>query len=307
MSRRGFTLVELLVVIAIIGVLVALLLPAVQAAREAARRSSCSNNLRQVALAMHNFHDTHGCLPPGNVQGTTARPPHTRFGIALGTEHGWSIFVLPFMEGSSLYNGYRWDKSWDATENLPVVRQHVQTFICPSAPGNKRVDVDNKNAACGDYGVLNEIRSQVKLFDAGWIDAQSRYAPEGMMLANQLSTFAQCTDGLSSTVWLVEDAGRPLVYNRRRTQMTGTTTGGGWADSQNSFALEGYKPDCSADQDNCAINCCNRNEIFAFHPAGTNAALGDASVRFLARDTELRVVARLVTRAAGEVVEVPGN
>jgi prepilin-type N-terminal cleavage/methylation domain-containing protein len=307
MSRRGFTLVELLVVIAIIGVLVALLLPAVQAAREAARRSSCANNLRQIALGLHNFHDAHGFLPPGNVQGNTLREPHTRLGIALGTEHGWGVFVLPYLENSSLYSQYRWDKSWNATENLPVVRQHLTTFACPSSPGGKRVDSNNKSAACGDYGVLNEIRSQVKLFEAGWIDAESRYAPQGMMLANELSRYAQCTDGLSNTMWLVEDAGRPLVYNSRRTQVTGNTSGAGWADPQNSFSLEGYKPDCSDDQHNCAINCCNRNEIFAFHPSGTNAALGDASVRFLAKETELRVVARLITRAGGEIVQLPGN
>lgn len=305
MHRRGFTLVELLVVIAIIGVLVALLLPAVQAAREAARRIKCSSQLRQVGLAMHNFHDTHGCLPPGNVQGASLTPAHAKFSIATGTEHGWGVFLLPFVEQQNLYEPYRWDRSWDATENLPVVRQHVAVYLCPSSAGGKRVDMGNKQAACGDYGVLNEIRSQVKLFDAGYIDAESRYAPHGMMLANQLQRFSDCTDGLSSTMWLVEDAARPIVHDARRSVLSGATSGAGWADSDNSFALEGYLPDCSADQANCAVNCCNRNEIYAFHPAGSNVGIGDGSVRFLAKDIELRIVARLVTRAGGEIVQAP--
>src|SRR3954447_15007821 len=97
-SRRGFTLIELLVVIAIIGVLIALLLPAVQAAREAARRAQCTNNLKQIALAMHNYHDTVGSFPPGGISGGDPN------GWWSGGWWPWTVFILPAMEQGTLYN-----------------------------------------------------------------------------------------------------------------------------------------------------------------------------------------------------------
>ena len=111
-QRRGFTLVELLVVIAIIGVLVALLLPAVQYAREAARRVQCASNLRQIGIGIHNFHDVMKVAPPGGVTGNVLKDPHTRFSIPAGLNHGWAVFVLPFMEGQPFAQHYRLDKDW---------------------------------------------------------------------------------------------------------------------------------------------------------------------------------------------------
>src|SRR6478735_3653731 len=103
--RRAFTLVELLVVIAIIGVLVALLLPAVQSAREAARRMQCSNNLRQIGLGLHNFHDTNGCLPAGAITSST-KPPGVKFSVPNNKLHGWAIFIYPQIEQKALYDQY---------------------------------------------------------------------------------------------------------------------------------------------------------------------------------------------------------
>src|SRR5687768_14877758 len=105
-SRKAFTLVELLVVIAIIGILIALLLPAVQAAREASRRSQCSNNLKQIGLGLHNFHDVRGYLPPGGLNGATVTPAHKQLNIPANLNHAWSVFILPYIEQDALWDQY---------------------------------------------------------------------------------------------------------------------------------------------------------------------------------------------------------
>ena len=132
--RSGFTLVELLVVIAIIGVLVALLLPAVQFAREAARRVQCSNNLRQIGIGIHNFHDAMKMAPPGAVSGASVREPHTRFSIPTGVEHGWAVFLLPFAENKPIADKYQWNFDWRAPENAVARETRVPIFQCPSTP-----------------------------------------------------------------------------------------------------------------------------------------------------------------------------
>src|SRR5687767_9775604 len=144
-SSRGFTLVELLVVIAIIGILVALLLPAVQAAREAARRSSCQNNAKQIGLALHSYHSTYGCLPPGwwGFERSTGRPD------AEGTPGwGWASTILPFVEQANLATGV-------IRSNLPIADQAnaaprviaLPVFRCPSDVGSPTFDLDNEDGS----------------------------------------------------------------------------------------------------------------------------------------------------------------
>ncbi len=154
-SRSGFTLVELLVVIAIIGVLIALLLPAVQAAREAARRTECSNNLKQMALAVHNFHDTYGRLPPGG--GNDNRPfghsgMWTRDSIVsapdwirYGAGSSWFMYIMPFMEMGTVTHEWKFGtpeaSSMYAPGNRAVVADlHTAMFICPSTPCPRQAD-----------------------------------------------------------------------------------------------------------------------------------------------------------------------
>ncbi len=128
---RGFTLVELLVVIAIIGILVALLLPAIQAAREAARRTECTNNVKQLGIALHNYHDTHGRFPPSGILYGDAPVPHV-----LPYHHTWLVMILPFIEEGSLYDQV--DKNWPIYKDVngqpqPIVSTKVDTLLCPSA------------------------------------------------------------------------------------------------------------------------------------------------------------------------------
>ncbi len=142
MKRRlkfGFTLVELLVVIAIIGVLVGLLLPAVQAAREAARRMQCSNNLKQLGLALHNYESTHRTFPPAGIDSNSM---------------AWSIMILPFLEQNNLHSQFNFDQgAWNANNRIGVVQNvFIPVYQCPSAPENSKFSVFNTTAA----GNLNE-------------------------------------------------------------------------------------------------------------------------------------------------------
>jgi len=138
--QRGFTLVELLVVIAIIGVMVGLLLPAVQAAREAARRMSCSNNLKQIGLALHNYHDTYRGLPPGYIN----NPPALAGPVAgNNSQWAWGAFLLPFMEQSPLFEQLQVGQinlsaaltAGGPFDKTAIVNKPVDAFICPSDPG----------------------------------------------------------------------------------------------------------------------------------------------------------------------------
>lgn len=140
--RSGFTLVELLVVIAIIGILVGLLLPAVQAAREAARRMSCSNNLRQIGIALHNYHDTFQKFPPQAVWGQGAGPTYT-----LPYHHTWNVMILPFIEQNPLYESI--DKRLPIW-GQPAVSVTVPTFRCPSDSGRWEVS-ETSNIAVTNY------------------------------------------------------------------------------------------------------------------------------------------------------------
>jgi len=137
-KKSGSTLVELLVVIAIIGVLVGLLLPAVQQAREASRRSSCQNNLRQIGLGIHNHHDVKRYLP------SSARPS-----AASTVRAGSLIFLLPFIDQKGLYDRYDLNVTWSDQANLPVTSKRIATYECPSAPRNNNLLDHNPDGWAG--------------------------------------------------------------------------------------------------------------------------------------------------------------
>lgn len=135
-QNRGFTLIELLVVIAIIAILIALLLPAVQQAREAARRSTCKNNMKQIALAMHNYHETHGIFPPGAIATTTTSTAYDVWGDAGSTTeaalHGtsWVVQILPFVDQAAVYNN--WNFNTNVIGNRATAETNLPVFYCPT-------------------------------------------------------------------------------------------------------------------------------------------------------------------------------
>ncbi len=182
---RGMTLVELLVVLAIIGILMALLLPAVQAAREAARRASCSNNLRQIGIGLHNYHDVAGRFPPGGIEPRTPANPH-------GRQLAWSVFLLPQIEQMPLYDQLDTGKAFDDPVNAEAAATVLPIYICPSAPQFERLI--SGRGPCRYGGIYGERITG------------PNQPPKGVMLYDMSFRIADISDGTSSTLIIAEDS-----------------------------------------------------------------------------------------------------
>src|SRR5262245_6321369 len=238
--RCGFTLIELLVVIAIIAILIGLLLPAVQRIREAANRMCCANKLRQIGLALHNFHDAQGNFPPGAEGPLTPAFPQ----YAGLKHHALGTYLLPYLEQDALFRQYDWKVSWFDPPNQPVVNTQLRSWQCPTAPANRTVDgsiptvapppadLFTGTAACGDYAGMGVI--DAGLVPTGFIDPPSgprdeRGHFEGAFTINDTRRLAQFSDGPSQTILVAECAGRPQLWQGRRKIPDKWLTGGPWA------------------------------------------------------------------------------
>ncbi len=292
----AFTLVELLVVVAIIGTLIALLLPAVQKVREAANRTTCTNNLKNAGLALHHFENANGRFPPGEVNG-----PYPPAGVLTRASHGCWPFLLPYLEQQSLFQLYRWDLNWDAPANQPVVTTQLKVLQCPSAAPD-RVGSEFSGqpglGACTDYAPLGSVSSS--LAAKGLIDAVGNYF--GALPTNFMARFSDIPDGASQTLMVTEQAGRPQLWRAGRAIADGFSPGGPWASPTNTLGVFGSTADGVTVPGPCAINCTNYTNIYSFHPGGANGLFVDGSVHFLNAAIDIRILARLVTRAGGETV-----
>jgi prepilin-type N-terminal cleavage/methylation domain-containing protein/prepilin-type processing-associated H-X9-DG protein len=292
-SRRGFTLIELLVVIAIIGVLIALLLPAVQKVREAANRMSCSNNLKQMGLALHNYHDPNGCFPPGQTDN------HPR-------KHIWTPWILPYIEQDNLLRGYHFDVHFYYPENQDVIKQTIKIMLCPSAPVRLHVTYDDRpvgfvwETALSDYGALGNVD---EMLAPDIIPGPIPPKPNGAWGVDMSFRLADFTDGTSTTIMVTELAGRPTHYIRgpQAAADGAHVYGAGWADWDNGFQLHGTTPE-GVSPGPCTVNCNNNKGIFSFHAGGANVLYADGSVRFMRETINIATLAALVTRAGGEVI-----
>jgi prepilin-type N-terminal cleavage/methylation domain-containing protein/prepilin-type processing-associated H-X9-DG protein len=323
-KRSGFTLVELLVVIAIIGILVALLLPAIQAARAAAWRSSCQNNIRQLGIATLNYENNKKVLP------SSVRPP----GLTTLPRIAALTFLLPYFEETSKSDLYDTSKDWFDPLNKRATDQRISVLQCPSALEPERLDGRPENSpwvqdtgAATDYSPTIFVDQRLKA--AGLVDeaATGSMPPAaaspglGMLAYNVTCKLKHVTDGLSKTVMFAESAGRPYLYRRGgriEPFPEKRVNGGGWCRPASDMSIDGSSGDGTTDVGPCAVNCTNGIEIggtfphpyyvsvgtsepYSFHSGGANFCMGDGSVRWLNADIHIREFARLVTRNGNEL------
>jgi prepilin-type N-terminal cleavage/methylation domain-containing protein/prepilin-type processing-associated H-X9-DG protein len=297
-NRRAFTVIELLVVVAIVGVLIGLLLPAVQKVREAANRMKCANNLHHVGLALHNFEQTWRAFPPGGVEG-----PFVPMGVPPAVQHGWVPFLLPYLGEDNVYRLYHWEVFSTDDLNQPATNAQLKILQCPSAKPN-RVQAysgwfGSGTAACMDYAAVKGVDSA--LADQGLIAPVANY--DGGMPMNVMVPVAAFTDGTSQTLMIVEDAGRPELWHAGHQVPDRFLMCGAWgAGAVCQILVRGATGDGSSKYGTCAVNCTNQQEIYAFHPAGANTLFADGSAHFLKANMNIRILARLATRSGGEAV-----
>lgn len=329
-SRRAFTLIELLVVIAIIAILIALLLPAVQQAREAARRSQCKNNLKQIGLALHNYHDTQRVFTPAYE----FAPPDLNV-------QGMFIQLMPYLDQAPLFNKYNsnvpyFNESPGLSPNYPnavvqsnlsVIQTSVTVLMCPAcvelATANYRYPANafgpgvpptnlTWTGARNDYSVTSGVRGTFGNIAYAGNQGSDR---EGCLRAagagGSTASMRDILDGTSNTFMLGERTGGRNIYLRTivngplSASALGDTNGGSWADALvGENWLQGALFDGTGNGGPCAVNCTNirGNGFHSFHVGGAHFLMADGAVRFVSENLAQSTFAALITRKKGELV-----
>jgi len=297
-SRRAFTLIELLVVIAIIGILIGLLLPAVQKAREAAARIQCANNLKQIGLALHGYHDARQCFPPGYL----AAAPYTDGATDTSPGWGWEAFLLPYVEQGNLY------REIDFTQPVassPAIRTIVKVYLCPSdSPPQVPFAVTDATGATLALAAPSSYAATVGQDASDVADPTG----DGIFYRNSRTRFADITDGASQTVmvgdrawvdtegiWAGAPSGAVVRPGPRNPWQATTAYAPAFVLAHNNYV--NIKTDADGGLD----------DFSSYHIGGANILFADGSVHFIHSITsdgqERRAFWALGTRAGGEVVQ----
>jgi len=343
MSRarnRAFTLIELLVVIAIIAILIALLLPAVQQAREAARRTQCKNNLKQLGLAFHNYHDTFQTFPKPAILGLTVGS-----GLEIRQAASWGTLLLPYLDQGPVYNLYNTNSSPFDPSNVIATETVLNAFLCPSTPRSNNVleytipsgtvlgggfpgtATDNYfRGGASDYSTLNGMFDDFAIAANGSPSARRGWGTWSIRVLDVPSfsdggdgcRIRDITDGTSNTIQVAEVANRNELWRDGKlvpltdpeAQAQAISGGGAWADvfsGENWVAGRLYDGTDSGSSDGggpCAVNCSNFRGagLYSWHTGGAQILLCDGSVRFISENLSQTVLGALITSQSGEVV-----
>ena len=311
---RGFTLVELLVVIAIIGILVGLLLPAVQAAREAARRMQCSNNVKQIGLAFHNYESAFRSFAPGGIvsYSPAAQAALTNANFCTTgsdrTQAPWTVLILPFLEETNLYNRFDFSRTFTGSSNIPgqspnreLFPLNMKKYQCPSDPDSQPTVNNSNYLGVQGGGPLTGVGSAPCSTQAG----QRVFFKNGVVYVNSKTTIGSISDGTTNTFLVGESRYMPTP------RMRADGFHAGWASSikaDNAFAvptiLAGAVLSINA-QPRCGPPDCFQfvSRLFgSMHTGGCMFGLSDGSVQFISQNIDINTYRLLSIRDDGQVV-----
>jgi len=292
---NGFTLIELLVVIAIIGVLVALLLPAVQQAREAARRSQCKNNLKQIGLALQNYYDTHRTFPPGYISLWDSS------GNDTGPGWGWAAFILPQMEQQNLNSAINFNRPIEDPVNSTVRITPINSYLCPSDSTPQTWTAKKYDTSGSTLVTIGEVAS------ANYVGVFGTTEPgvdgDGVLFRDSRIRFADITDGTSQTMCVGERSFRlgPATW-------AGVITSANLYPEAGSMALpilnnaSGMTLGHTGDQNLTSAQYSLQNQFSSQHTGGAQFLFCDGHVVFLSQSMDYGVYKALSTRQGNEVI-----
>ena len=313
-ARSAFTLIELLVVIAIIAVLIGLLLPAVQKVREAAAKTQCVNNLKQLGISIHGYASSNDSKIP-----TSARPG----GVTTSPRISWAVALLPYLEQGNLVKTYDLTTNWSSATNLVITKQPIKIFQCPVSGDETRLDGDPQTGtwnivAISDYAAVTGVSAIATNVNTTGI------AIPGIMEKNKIVKLLDVRDGLSNTIAITESAGRPRLIQKGvkvGAVPTNKVNGGGWCRPASDIDFISSNALGTGYPGPCAVNCTNgfdyptynmapfgtegTSQPYSFHISSINNLLGDGSVRSVNAAVSVTVFAALCTRDNGETI--PGD